>query len=398
MFLQRGQEAADAANTFPHVSYEGGVDLEAMDDPVTRAAVEEQIKSFGQTPTQLFTAPHLQRQRRDQRAQRVPAGAAALLQEVTPGVPITFMAAHAGKVLTISSDQSFWLHQFDESSWTLLLSPGLPGVWRDGRQRLGEPFDIEATASPSSFAVSADLSLVAAAGYWDNSVKCFSTVDHGRHVQSSFSHDAITTCLALSPTGLHFVTGSRGATVHVWRCPRAPFCPDEIPHAVLVGHELPVVAVAVDDTQDMVVSASTGACLVHTLMGKFLRRLLHPAARRAQTLRILTDGRILVAYIDKLHPTLAIFSINGNLLASVVTPNALVMDAVVDEATCVVYTGGFDCAVAVRSLTTLAVQHTFPQCSASIRTLALTPSRTALLVGTAAGTLAIYPLSAVATM
>lgn len=50
-----------AANVFYHLTYEGAVDLEAMDNPLERAAVEDQIANFGQTPIQLFRKKHPKR-------------------------------------------------------------------------------------------------------------------------------------------------------------------------------------------------------------------------------------------------------------------------------------------------------------------------------------------------
>eukprot|EP00952_Eustigmatos_sp_NYUAD-ZCMA_P008353 34817-Eustigmatos_ZCMA.PRE.1 len=36
----------------------GSVDLERMEDPVQRAALEAQIREFGQCPKQIFAGPH----------------------------------------------------------------------------------------------------------------------------------------------------------------------------------------------------------------------------------------------------------------------------------------------------------------------------------------------------
>ena len=48
-------------NVFHPVTYQGRIDLEALEDPVQRAALEVQITEFGQTPKQLFYALHPQR-------------------------------------------------------------------------------------------------------------------------------------------------------------------------------------------------------------------------------------------------------------------------------------------------------------------------------------------------
>ncbi|KAJ2339778.1 hypothetical protein GGH92_006563, partial [Coemansia sp. RSA 2673] len=57
-FKQRGTEAVKAHNVFYYLTYEGAVNLDAIQDPVERASVESQIHYFGQTPTQWFTKPH----------------------------------------------------------------------------------------------------------------------------------------------------------------------------------------------------------------------------------------------------------------------------------------------------------------------------------------------------
>lgn len=43
---------------FYYLTYEGSVDLESIGDPVIREAIENQIRNFGQTPSQLLMEPH----------------------------------------------------------------------------------------------------------------------------------------------------------------------------------------------------------------------------------------------------------------------------------------------------------------------------------------------------
>lgn len=56
-YKQRGQEAVKALNVFMHVTYEGEVDLDALEDPVIRASTLAQIQNFGQTPSRLERRP-----------------------------------------------------------------------------------------------------------------------------------------------------------------------------------------------------------------------------------------------------------------------------------------------------------------------------------------------------
>ena len=53
----RGDPAIAADNVFHHLTY-GNVDLDAIQDDTHRAAIEAQVQEFGQTPAQVFTAPH----------------------------------------------------------------------------------------------------------------------------------------------------------------------------------------------------------------------------------------------------------------------------------------------------------------------------------------------------
>ncbi len=55
---QRGPPAVAAHNVFYYLTYEGAVDIDAIDDAVLREATEAQIEHYGQTPSQLMTKPH----------------------------------------------------------------------------------------------------------------------------------------------------------------------------------------------------------------------------------------------------------------------------------------------------------------------------------------------------
>lgn len=46
---------------FYYLTYEGAVDLDAMEDDLQRSAIEDQIANFGQTPIQIFRKRHPRR-------------------------------------------------------------------------------------------------------------------------------------------------------------------------------------------------------------------------------------------------------------------------------------------------------------------------------------------------
>ncbi|CAM9756268.1 unnamed protein product [Chrysoparadoxa australica] len=64
-YKQRGIEARKADNLFYYLTYEGAVDLQTVQDPRERAALEDQIAEFGQCPRQLFSGPHPARPQHD---------------------------------------------------------------------------------------------------------------------------------------------------------------------------------------------------------------------------------------------------------------------------------------------------------------------------------------------
>ena len=57
-YQQQGEEAIAAKNVFHPLTYEGAVNIDAIEDKVTKEATIAQISSYGQTPKQLFKKPH----------------------------------------------------------------------------------------------------------------------------------------------------------------------------------------------------------------------------------------------------------------------------------------------------------------------------------------------------
>jgi len=57
-YKQVGDHAIEACNMFRHLTYEGAVDVDEIEDELEKAATIAQINSYGQTPKQLFKKPH----------------------------------------------------------------------------------------------------------------------------------------------------------------------------------------------------------------------------------------------------------------------------------------------------------------------------------------------------
>ena len=60
-FKQRGEAAVEAVNVFHYLSYPGAEDVDSIEDPRKREGIISAIHNFGQTPHQIYTRPHVQR-------------------------------------------------------------------------------------------------------------------------------------------------------------------------------------------------------------------------------------------------------------------------------------------------------------------------------------------------
>jgi WD40 repeat protein len=282
---------------FYYLTYEGSVNLDAIEDPLTRKAVELQVHHFGQTPSQLLTRPHPRKLTLELGHPSLPVSLVAnklnvlATVTVTRDIPIASVQALTSpyapsQVITaISCNQAFAVN-----GWTLTASADLRippslnitpdpalGSAIMHKRRLGEPLDQRVTPSFACFASTGDHKHILACGYWDSSFKCFST-DTGRMIQSVFGHRNIVTCIAYSPqfglpgsfssiTGDGIIaTGSLDASVLIWRWSSRVqrIVGDEEddmvvnPQSILTGHEHPVICLAVSGSHGLVFSGSQG--------------------------------------------------------------------------------------------------------------------------------------------
>jgi hypothetical protein len=56
-YKQKGKEADENFNLFYYLTYENSVNLDDIEDEVSKTSAEAQIIHFGQTPCQLFDKP-----------------------------------------------------------------------------------------------------------------------------------------------------------------------------------------------------------------------------------------------------------------------------------------------------------------------------------------------------
>jgi WD40 repeat protein len=377
----------DAMNVFYYLTYEGRCDLAELREETRAAFIEQvfgnraarltlQILQFGQTPTQLLTGPHPKRDSLPTPARPLERDVAATIASNT-GTPIAFIYAAYPLLVSIDSQQIMQTFRMSQKS-PGVISPLLTSV------HMGEPLEQSVTVSPRCFAVNEGV--VFACGFCDHSIRCFSA-ENGLLLQSVYGHSDVVLCIAVSECGRYLAAGSRDSTVSVWdvvKASRAGGILSANPRAILVGHFRPVISVAIRSNCDTVISVSLDSVLLHTISGDFVRPLQHPTCRRPYIACLSPDGDGVVYYCDKAATTIAVFTINGRLLAEA-SLSEMLMDVVMVADGRHVLHGGTGRTAVSRRVWDLAVTGTFA-CASSIRSIALLDSDT-LLLGLASGEL-----------
>ncbi|XP_012557946.1 neurobeachin isoform X1 [Hydra vulgaris] len=412
-YKQKGKEAEHSANVFYYLTYEGSVDIDGIVDPVTKQAIEQQIKCFGQTPSQLLTTPHPPRNTKNTSQESHKSIFLSFL--VSPEVPVVHVTSYTNTpmaaIITISCNQMFSVNKWINFGGSITSFKSLKNVQIEqdplletvhGRyqRQLGEPLDESVTVTSSCFVVSSDNRFIFSCGYWDKSFKCFSA-ESGKLVQCVFGHWDVVTCLAYSDDELTsanaiIVSGSADATVLVWIWDHKRhriIGPDDgtghgsTPITICTGHQLPITCVDVNTSLGIIASGSIeGPCLLHSLSGELLRSLKGPAeCQNPRLINISNEGRILVNYTNE-HSWMAMFSINAELFHHVKLKEQNLAVVFTKDGRFFV-TGGYDKCFQVWRSFEMILLSVFPPCDGSIRSLALTPDQKCLVAGLSTGSI-----------
>ncbi|XP_071847278.1 neurobeachin-like isoform X4 [Apostichopus japonicus] len=426
-YKQKGPEAVRATNVFYYLTYEGAVDLETIDDPVMREAVEAQVRNFGQTPCQLLTDPHPPRSSAmhmtpmmysDQLQQEV-----LMVIKFLSNSPVIHVAANTSPmvpspaVVTVACNQTFAVNKWNNQTAG---APGSPGYSMDAvknlliemdplilssttlhRRQVVESMDADVKAKPSCYVVTADNRYIMACGFWDKSFRVFIT-ESCKVTQVVYGHWDTVTCLSRSecPVGgdCYIVSGARDATLLVWHWSAKVqwvlgdnHVQGEVatPRAILTGHDTEVTCSAVCTELGLVVSGSKGgACLIHTVSGDLLRSLDPPAPCKSPRLAgIAAEQNIIVLVFDK--GNICTFSLNGkfrNLSENDYSVNAIKLKPEGDY----FLAAGENRSVQVWRSHDHTLMHTLPVCDAAVLALDLAHDKRTILAGMATGSIVAF--------
>ena len=436
-YKQIGPEAEKAVNLFYYLTYEGSVDLDAIEDPLQRKAIETQIINFGQTPSQLFKKPHPKRH--DKPTISKP--------EWKPNAFIPTFASTVSNLTNNNHDILFVQHIKSEDKVVVIDSSRQLYTLSKLKPKptpysiVGSPFAKDIAPNYSCFVCSKDGKWVFSCGHFDKSIKCSALFDKLNVKQSIYHHTDIVTCLAMTADGRFLVSGSADATVNVYSLNYMTLRPNALrnqvkdlmanvniagaasviddlqygvasklplqlmvstkeplsdqPLCILYGHEASVLCLDVSGDLDIVASGDSDGCvLIHTLTeGSYIRTIEHPLRNQVNIVKISSDGHILI-HSEK-DCTLHLFTINGRHIISVDINDRLKSIEITPDSKYVIC-GGMKKQVTIRRLYDLAELHTFETCSSEIKTITLAnPTDVTyreFVAGLADGSVHFYPI------
>ncbi|XP_076647007.1 A kinase anchor protein rugose isoform X7 [Halictus rubicundus] len=441
-YKQKGPEAVRATNVFYYLTYEGSVDLDTITDPMMREAIENQIRNFGQIPSQLLIEPHPPRSSAmhlstanfDKTLPPVlqsPMMFSSIPDDVCMTIkfpsnsPICHISANTypqlplPSVVTVTTGQQFAVNRWNTNyaasvqspsyadapqaqaaNQPLSMDPVLSQAANSSnptlRRHLGDNFSQKLKIRSNCFVTTVDSRFLVACGFWDNSFRVFST-ETAKIVQIVFGHYGVVTCLSRSECNItsdcYIASGSADCTVLLWHWnARTQTIVGEgeapAPRATLTGHEQPVTAVVISAELGLVVSGSYyGPVLVHTTFGDLLRSLEAPNGFSSpENIAMSREGVIVVNY-ERGH--IAAFTINGKRLRHE-SHNDNLQCLLLSRDGEYLMTGGDKRIVEVWRTFNLALLYAFPACESSVRSLALSHDQKFLLAGLANGSIVIF--------
>ncbi|MED6109928.1 hypothetical protein PIB30_038190 [Stylosanthes scabra] len=404
-YKQRGKPAVEAANIFYYLTYEGAVDLETMEDDLQRAAVEDQIANFGQTPIQIFRKKHPRR---------------------GPPIPIAHPLRFAPDSITLTSIVSNTSHPSSALLYVGLMESNIVLVnedlnlsakmWLTTQLQSGGNFTFSGSQDPF-FGVGYDLLSPRKIGTpvpenVELGAQCFATMQTSSenflvscgNWENSFQRASLN---PVTSDGSILATGSYDTTVMVWEVfrgkatekrirnnqpemPRKNYVIVETPCHILCGHDDIITCLHVSHELDIVISGSKdGTCIFHTLQeGRYVRSLRHPSGSPISKLVVSQRGHIVIYADDDL--SLHLYSINGKHLAATESNGRL---NAIQLSRCGEFLvgAGDQGQIVVRSMDTLEILKKYQGVGRVITSLAVTPEE-CFLAGTKDGSLLVYSI------
>ncbi|XP_057613302.1 lipopolysaccharide-responsive and beige-like anchor protein isoform X2 [Chionomys nivalis] len=419
-YKQQGPEAVRALNVFYYLTYEGAVSLNSITDPVLREAIEAQIRSFGQTPSQLLIEPHPPRGSAMQASPLMFTDQAQqdviMVLKFPSNSPVTHVAANTQPglttpaVITVTANRLFavnkWhnlpAHQGAVQDQPYQLPVEIDPLIACGtgthRRQITDLLDQSIQVHSQCFVITSDNRYILVCGFWDKSFRVYST-DTGKLIQVVFGHWDVVTCLARSESYIggncYILSGSRDATLLLWYWNGKsngigdnPGSETTTPRAILTGHDYEITCATVCAELGLVLSGSQeGPCLIHSMNGDLLRTLEGPEnCLKPKLIQASREGHCVIFYENGCFCT---FSVNGKLQATVETDDHIRAIQLSRDGQYLL-TGGDNGVVIVRQVSDLKQLFAYPGCDAGIRAMALSFDQRCIISGMASGSIVLF--------
>ncbi|XP_040187824.1 lipopolysaccharide-responsive and beige-like anchor protein isoform X2 [Rana temporaria] len=419
-YKQQGPEAVRALNVFYYLTYEGAVNLSSITDPILREAVEAQIRSFGQTPSQLLIEPHPPRSSAMQVSPLMFTDQAQhdviMVLKFPSNSPVTHVAANtqpglaSPAVITVTANRLFAVNKWhslpahqgavQDQPYQLPveIDPLIANNTGMHRRQISDLLDQSIQVHSQCFVITADNRFILVCGFWDKSFRVYST-DTGKLTQVVFGHWDVVTCLARSESYIggdcYILSGSRDATLLLWYWngknngigdnPNNEFA---TPRAILTGHDCEITCATVCAELGLVISGSKeGPCLIHSMNGDLLRTLEGPEnCMRPKVIQASREGHCVIYYERGLF---CVFSVNGKLQATMeMEDNTRAILLSRDGQ--YLLTGGDSGVLMVWQVCDMKQLFAYPGCDAGIRSMALSYDQRCIITGMASGSIVLF--------
>uniref|UniRef100_A0A8C0R8K3 Lipopolysaccharide-responsive and beige-like anchor protein n=1 Tax=Canis lupus dingo TaxID=286419 RepID=A0A8C0R8K3_CANLU len=424
-YKQQGPEAVRSLNVFYYLTYEGAVNLNSIADPILREAVEAQIRSFGQTPSQLLIEPHPPRGSAmqvylllqsplmftDQAQQDV-----IMVLKFPSNSPVTHVAANTQPglatpaVITVTANRLFAVNKWhnlpahqgavQDQPYQLPveIDPLIASNTGMHRRQITDLLDQSIQVHSQCFVITSDNRYILICGFWDKSFRVYST-DTGKLIQVVFGHWDVVTCLTRSESYIggncYILSGSRDATLLLWYWNGKssgigdnPGSETTTPRAILTGHDYEITCAAVCAELGLVLSGSKeGPCLIHSMNGDLLRTLEGPEnCLRPKLIQASREGHCVIFYENGCFCT---FSVNGKLQATMETDDNIRAIQLSRDGQYLL-TGGDSGVLMVWQVSDLKHLFAYPGCDAGIRAMALSYDQRCIISGMASGSIVLF--------
>lgn len=430
-YKQRGAEAVRATNVFYHLTYEGTVTPKMAETPGQMVAIEQQILSFGQTPSQLLAEAHPPRHSIMSMAPTIfrrHDDDLCMMMKYISNSPVVYLAANTfhqlstPTVVGVAQNLVFSLNKWDNSynygasqrsalsmdpsnaegqvSLPLTADPQLATAASTTpvtRRHLGDAFDQRLQVQCSNFVTTTDSKFIFACGYPDYSFRVVDT-DSGRVRQAVYGHGDVVTCIARSETSLfsdcYVVTGSMDCTVVLWHWNGTTGFiageynqPGEVPspRSILTGHEASISALCVSAEHGLVISGcEDGVILIHTTSSDLLRRI---RGHGMVTQLSMSRECILLALFDSRR--MVTYSSTARKLNEVIADEKIECVTVTRDGEFAV-TGAINGRITIWRMFPLAKLYTYQPLNSAVRSVAVVASHRFILGGLDSGAIVVF--------